>query len=118
MTTKKYHTVDQIYERILTAYAEKYPTNAKLQDAVRGKTRRILFDLKDHAHAAFLLEHDKLHRVDPHHLGKADIRIEANSHDLLALFNKELAPMQAFLSKRIKVHASFSDLLLAKSFLG
>lgn len=116
--TKKYQNVEQVYERILVAYAEKYPVNEKLQQAVRGKTRRILFQMSDSEGAAFLLENDKLQRVPPATLGKADIRIESTSKDLLALFNKELKPIEAYLTKRVKVHASMGDLLLAKSFLG
>lgn len=115
---KKYHTVDQIYQRILSAYAEKYPVNEKLQKAVKGKTRRIHIHLADGESAAFLLDNEKLARIPVAEVGKAEIRIESTVHDLLSLFNKELKPVEAYLTKRVKVHASMGDLLLAKSFLG
>lgn len=121
MTThhaKKYHSTEQVFQRIHDAYAEKYPHNEKLRKAVKGKTRKILIHMTDGPSAAYVLENDKLHRVEPAGLGKPDIKIESTGHDLIALFNKELKPFDAFLTKRIKVHASMGDLLLAKSFLG
>ncbi|MHB8585858.1 MAG: SCP2 sterol-binding domain-containing protein [Thermoplasmatota archaeon] len=115
---KKYHDLEQVFHRIETAYHERYPTNEKLRKAVKGKTRKIHVKITDGRDAGFVIENEKLHRVEPHGLGKPDIVLEASTHDILALFNKELAPLEAFLRKKVKVHASMSDLLLAKSFLG
>jgi putative sterol carrier protein len=115
---RKYHDPEQVYHRILAAYHERYPVNEKLRKAVHGKTRKVLVRITDGKDAGFVIENDKLHRVEPRGLGKPDITLETSTADLLALFNRELSPVEAYFKKRVKVHASMSDLLLARSFLG
>ena len=50
--------------------------------------------------------------------GKANVRVEADAENFLAIFDGTLSPAEAYLRKKIKVKAPLRDILLVKSFLG
>ncbi len=105
-------------ERLLAAFWRRYHANPDVPRKLAGKNRVILLDVTDGDGHTFHVVDGKIARVDSHRHSKPDVVVSLNRHDLFALFNGELKPFHAFTTRRVKVKASFIDLLFAKSLLG
>lgn len=110
--------VDDAVKRIEAAFWRRYHANPDLRERLKGKHRVVQLDLTDGDGRVFHIVDGKIDRVETTRHPHPDVVIALTSHDLLALFRGDLKPMQAYLSKRIRVRASFADLLFAKSLLG
>jgi putative sterol carrier protein len=96
----------------------RYEANPDLRRKLDGKTRVIQLDVPDDDSYWFLIENGRLTKIEQGTHATADAIVTANKADLLAVFNGEMKAMQAYLMGRVKVKASFADLLFAKSLLG
>ncbi len=117
----KYETVDQCVQRIWTGFHEKRERDAKFAASLKGKSRNILVDITDgKKYLLRVVDGDlkALEELEDLASVKLDVTVRTSGADLLALFNKELHPVQAYLSKRIHVKAPFGDILLVKGMLG
>lgn len=114
----KYTTVEECVKRMEEGFWRRYNANPNLRAKLAGKTRVIQLALTD-GHGYWFHIHDgKLAAIEHGHHAKPDATVETSKHDLLAVFNGELKVMQAYLTGRVRVKASFGDLLFAKSLFG
>lgn len=114
----KYTTVEECVKRMEEGFWRRYNANEELRKKLKGKTRVIQLALTDgHGHWFHITE-GKLAAVNHGLHPKPDATVTVSKHDLLAVFNGELKPMQAYLTGRVRVKASFSDMLFAKSLIG
>lgn len=111
-------TVHEAVKRMEAGFWRRYEANPELRRKLEGKTRVIQLAVPDDASYWFHIENGKLARIHEGAHPMPDATVTANKADLLAVFNGELKPMQAYLTGRVKVRASFADLLFAKSLLG
>lgn len=111
-------TVEEAVQRMEAGFWRRYNANPDLQKKLAGKNRVIQLALTDGTGHWFQILEGKLAEVRPGMHAKPDAIVTIDRADLLAIFNGELKPMQAYLTGRIKVKASFGDLLFAKSLLG
>ncbi len=114
----KYETVQQCVDRIMTGYREKKERDAKFAASMKGKSRDILMDITDGQSYIIRVVDGDLKELTEGTLPKPDVRVTTSGADLIALFNKELNPVQAYLTKRIKVKAPFGDIVFVKGLLG
>ena len=96
----------------------RYEANPDLRRKLDGKTRVIQLAVPDDDSYWFLIENGRLLKIEQGTHASADAIVTAKKADLLAVFNGEMKAMQAYLTGRVKVKASFADLLFAKSLLG
>ena len=114
----KYHTVEECLKRMEEGFWRRYHASEELQKKLEGKTRVIQLALTDGHGYWFHIVEGKLAAIEHGHHAKPDATVTTSKHDLLSVFNGELKVMQAYLTGRVRVQASFGDLLFAKSLFG
>ncbi len=104
-------TVEDV-ERALETIVEKIRTDESLHRKLRGVTRTILFDLTDLGDRVTLkiLEGTdaEVSRGEPE---AADVVVTTDSSTLIGVIRRELNPISAYMSGRLKVKGKMSDLL-------
>jgi putative sterol carrier protein len=111
-------SVEEAVARMEAGFWRRYHASPDLQRKLAGKTRVIQLSVPDAESYWFRIEDGKLSAVEPGLHPAPDAVVTTRKSDLLAVFNGELRAMQAYLTGRVRVKASFSDLLFAKSLLG
>lgn len=111
-------TVDEAVKRLEAGFWRRYNANPDLQKRLAGKSRIIQLAVPDDSAYWFQIEDGKLLEVQKGEHPRASATVTVHKADLLAVFNGELKPMQAYLTGRVKVKATFADLLFAKSLIG
>ncbi|HVM44375.1 MAG TPA: SCP2 sterol-binding domain-containing protein [Candidatus Thermoplasmatota archaeon] len=118
MNAPKYTTVEECVKRMEEGFWRRYHANADLRAKLEGKERVIQLALTDGHGYWFHIVDGKLAEVQHGAHPRPDATVSVSKHDLLAVFNGELKPMQAYLTGRVRVKASLSDMLFAKSLIG
>lgn len=114
----KYTTVEECVKRMEEGFWRRYNASEELRRKLEGKTRVIQLALTDGHGYWFHIVEGKLTGVQHGMHARPDATVAVSKHDLLAVFNGELKAMQAYLTGKVRVKASFSDMLFAKSLLG
>lgn len=113
-------TVEEAVKRIEAAYWRRYNARPELQEKLRGKTRVLQLNITDDSaeNHWFHLVEGKLQTIQKGTHEKPDASVAVATKDLLAILNGETKAVQAYLTGKIKVKASLTDLLFAKSLFG
>ena len=113
-----YTTVEECVKRMEAGFWRRYDANPDLQRKLSGKTRIIQLLVPDAESYWFHFAEGKLARIEQGKHERPDVLVTTQKQDLLAVFNGEMKAMQAYLTGRVKVKASFGDILFAKSLIG
>ena len=111
-------SVEEAVKRMEAAFWRRYNANPDLQKKLAGKTRVIQLTVPDAESYWFHIVDGKLHDVQRGQHASPDAMVTVSKADLLAVFNGQTRPMQAYLTGKVKVKAGLADLLFAKSLLG
>lgn len=114
----KYHSVEECVKRMEEGFWRRYNANPDLRAKLAGKTRVIQLALTDGHGYWFHILDGKLAAIQHGAHAKPDATVTVSKHDLLAVFNGELKPMQAYITGRVRLKASFGDMLFAKTLIG
>ena len=114
----KFTTVEECVKRMEEGFWKRYNSQPELREKLAGKTRIIQLSLTDGHGYWFHIDDGKLASVQHGVHPRPDALVTTSKHDLLAVFNGELKVMQAYLTGRVRVKASFGDILFAKSLFG
>ncbi|MDQ3990710.1 MAG: SCP2 sterol-binding domain-containing protein [Actinomycetota bacterium] len=110
------HDVERRLEDLIALLAEGDGSVAR---SLRGSTRVLALEVRDHdAHYWAELDDGTLGPLNRGPAERSEIRLAANSDDLLALMDGRLNLMTAWLTGRVRVDASPGDLLALRSLLG
>ena len=100
------------------SFWRRYHANPDLQKKLAGKSRLIQLIVPDDESYVFDFKDGKLGEIKPGRAEKPDVVVTVHKNDLLAVFNGQMKAMQAYLTGKVKVKASFGDILFAKSLIG
>lgn len=114
----KYTTVEECVKRMEEGFWRRYNANPDLRAKLAGKDRVIQLALTDGHGYWFHIIDGKLAEIQHGNHPEPHATVSVSKHDLLAVFNGELKAMQAYLTGRVRVRASLSDMLFAKSLIG
>lgn len=116
--TERVTSMDQVLKRFEAGFWRRYNADPDLQKKLAGKDRMIQLDLVDGPGYLVHIVDGRLTEMREGRDEKAPVVITAKAEDLYAILNKEIGALQAYLTKRVRVKASFGDILFAKSLLG
>lgn len=111
-------TVEEALKRMEAGFWRRYNASPDLQKKLEGKTRVIQLAVPDDKSYWIRIHDGKLADIQSGLHEKPDAVVTVKKDDLLAVFNGQMKAMQAYLTGRVKVKASFSDLIFAKSLIG
>lgn len=106
----------ELLERAIGKFNERARTDAKLQAELEGIARTILVDLRDGPKYHFLLDGGRIGDVADGPVEGPDITILSDSTTLTAILKKEMGPMKAYATQKLKVKASLDDLVRLRKF--
>lgn len=110
-------TVEDAVGFIEDRFWHHYESNADLREALEGKDRTILLDVRDGPSYHVLVVDGVLEAVQEGAVEDPDVRIIADRDDLLDVLNRDVHPVAAYLRGKVKVRAPVRDLMLVKAFL-
>lgn len=112
------HTLEEAARWAHETFQRKWDEKPEMRERLKGKNRVIMLDLTDAEPWTFYIEDGKFtHYVKAGH-HSPDAKLRATTADLLALFNRELPVMQAYMSGKVKVNAKLSDVFFVKNLIG
>ncbi|HEX2022631.1 MAG TPA: SCP2 sterol-binding domain-containing protein [Candidatus Thermoplasmatota archaeon] len=111
-------TVEDAVKRMEASFWRRYNANPDLQRKLAGKSRIIQLAVPDAESYWFDFRDGKLHEIRQGAHQRPDVVVTTEKGTLLAVFNGEMKAMHAYLTGKVKVKASFSDILFAKSLIG
>ncbi|MFO8109674.1 MAG: SCP2 sterol-binding domain-containing protein [Thermoplasmata archaeon] len=106
--------VKEMIEKVVTSFRNKAKEEPKLKQKLKDFERDIVIDLEDDLDYHFTISNGDVSDLEEGKLEKADITIDTDSGTLKAILSKEMRPMEAYARKKIKIDASFLDLLKIK----
>jgi putative sterol carrier protein len=102
-------------EEMLLGVIEKFNDRAekdeKLQKELDGVSRKIQMEFTDGENFHFVLENTKISNFGEGDIDTPDITIISDTKTVQMLFNKEMGPMKALATKRLKLKGSLQDML-------
>lgn len=92
-------------------FNEKVVTDEKLQKELDGLTRKVYIQVKDGKNYHFVLDDKKISGFGEGSIESPDITIISDTDTIFGLFNKQIGPMKALATKRLRIKGSLHDML-------
>lgn len=106
----------ELLEQAISKFNEKARTNEKLQADLDGIERKVFVDCKDGPKFNFLLKDKRIGPLAEGPVDAPDVTILSDSATLTALLKKEMGPMKAYATQKLKIKASLEDVLRLRKF--
>ena len=100
-----------LLEQAVQKFNTKAQADEKLQRELDGIVRTVLVDLKDGTKYHFLLKDRQIGPVNEGPVDAPDVTILSDAATLTALLKKEMGPMKAYATQKLKIKASLEDVL-------
>ena len=103
--------------RAIETFNQKAQTDERLKAEIKGKVRSVLVELTDTESFNFTLKDDRLGPLGRGVIPNPDIHITTDSVTMEALMKREMGPMKALVTKRLKLtKISMEDLSTLRKF--
>lgn len=106
--------MEEILRKLVDDFNKKSVEDEKIKDKFSDLERKIVIELTDDKTYHMYLNEGKILDFGVGDID-TDIRIISDSVTLKKLINKEMGAFKAYATKKLKIKASFSDLLMIKS---
>lgn len=105
-----------LIESAVQRFNERAERDEKLRRELEGIERKVLVDLKDGPKYHFVLKDKQIGPVGDGAIDAPDVTILSDSATLGAVLRKEMGPMKAYATQKLKVKASLDDVLRLRKF--
>ncbi len=106
--------IREMVENAIKEFNERAAGDERLASELRGMERTVVIRLEDAAYH-FMIKDGRATELEDGDTD-ADIEIITDSETLKALFNREMGPMKALATKKLRVKASLQDMLRIRKF--
>jgi len=106
----------ELLEEAVRKFNERAGSDAKLTKELEGVVRTVLVDLKDGSKYHFTLKDQRIGPVAEGPADQPDITILSDAVTLTALLKKEMGPMKAYATQKLKIKASLEDVIRLRKF--
>lgn len=100
-----------LIEQAVQKFNAKAQSDDKLRKELEGVERRIVVDCRDGPKYNFILKDTQIGPVGEGPLEGAEVTIVGDTGTLTALLKKEMGPMKAYATGKLKIKASLEDVL-------
>lgn len=98
-------------------FKAKIEEDAELKKELADVSRKVNIDTTDNEGFSFLIEKGQIVDFKRGKLDGAEITLHATTADFKLLFTKELKPMKAWATKRLKYDGTMEDLMRLKKLI-
>jgi len=110
-------TLEELLNNAIDTFNRKAESDTNLRCEVEGKVKRAFIELTDAEGFSFVLENCRIGPLQKGRQVEPDIHITTDSATLEALMKKEMGPMKALVTKRLKLtKISMEDLGTLRKF--
>ena len=103
--------------KAIDTFNQRAQTDEKLRAEIKGKVRSVLVELTDTESFNFTLKDDRLGPLGRGIIPNPDIHITTDSATMEALMKREMGPMKALVTKKLKLtKISMEDLSTLRKF--
>lgn len=106
--------IKEVLEEMLGNFKEKLADDEKLQKKLEGFNRAVSVEFSDDGNYNFKIKDQELSDIKEGALDDAEITIKTDTETFQAVVSGDMKPMEAYARKKIKVDASFLDILKIK----
>ena len=106
----------ELIEQAVAKFNARAQADEKLQRELEGVERTVLLDLKDGTKFHFQLKDRRIGPVADGPAEAPDVTILSDPATLTALLTKEMGPMKAYATGKLKIKASLEDVLRLRKF--
>lgn len=104
-------------KKAIDTFNAKAKCDTRLQSEIKGKVRSVLIELSDTESFNFTLRDSCIGSLSKGRIDAPDIHITTDSATLEALLKKDMGPMKALVTKRLKLtKISMEDLNTVRKF--
>ncbi len=107
--------VKELIENAMKAFNEKVKEDEKMAKELEGLERTVVIRLSDDGTYGFRVSNKEAKDLKEGD-AEGDIEILSDSQTIIGLFNKEIGPMKAMATKKLKINASLQDMLKMRKF--
>lgn len=107
--------VEELIERAMDAFNRKVKEDENMARELEGMERTVVIRLSDDGTYSFRVsdkEAKELREGD----AEGEIEIISDSQTIISLFNREIGPMKAIATKKLKIRASIQDMMRMRKF--
>ena len=105
-----------LIEAAIQKFNERAGADEKLAKELEGIERKILVDLRDGPKYSFVLKDRRIGPLAEGGIESPDVTILSDTATLTALLRREIGPMKAYATQKLKVKASLDDVLRLRKF--
>ncbi len=105
-----------LLEDAVRKFNEKAQADPKLAAELEGVERKVLIDCRDGPKYSFLLKDKQIGPLSEAPVDAPDVTIVSDTETLTALLKKEMGPMKAYATQKLKIKASLDDVLRLRKF--
>ncbi len=106
--------IREMVENAIKEFNEQAAKDERLASELRGMERTVVIRLEDAAYH-FTIKDGRATELEDGD-ANGDIEIITDSGTLRALFNREMGPMKALATKKLRINASLQDKLRIRKF--
>ena len=108
--------LEQLLTNTIEKFKAKMQNDEDLREEMKDLTRTINIELTDSEGFSFIMNKGDITDFKKGYIEDPDIAIQAKEADFLALLKKELKPMKAWATKRLKFEAELEDVVRLRKF--
>ncbi len=106
--------MEEIIQKVIDTFNEKSEKDEKVKKKIGKLERNIVIEISDEKTYHMTLKDGHLSEFGVGDVD-SDIRIMSDSVTLTKIINKEMSAVKAYATKKLKMKAAFSDLMMIKS---
>jgi len=103
--------VEALLKDLIARFNKKATEDEKLRNELKDMTRKIEVRMRDGETYNFLLEDHQLKNFSKGEVSEPDIRIISDTKNFEALVKREIGPMRALATGKLKIKAPLEDML-------
>ncbi len=112
----KMDELEQLLTNTIEKFKDKMQEDENLRNEMKDLVRTINIELTDSEGFSFILNKGDITDFKKGYIENPDVAIQATGADFLALMKKELKPMKAWATKRLKFEAELDDVVRLRKF--
>ncbi len=103
--------MENLLLEVIDKFNERAQVDEKLQKELEGVNRKVQIEITDGKNYSFILDNMRIENFSEGSIASPDITITSDTDTIHGLFNREIGPMKALATKKLRLQGSLSDML-------